>query len=1196
MADRLHQTFRARFKGINTRLPADAMPEGKFPLAINVRADGDSKIKTRPGYNQAFATGGKRATDIRAFTTLETDNAPRLIVHDSSGGVWLDDGVQKGTVGFGGTGASLIPYRPAQSPQSWMYVGNATGYRKFQAPDASNVVLNHKVGIAEPQAPPDAAVDGLQYTDFTAIPNGYTPGGAAASWTAGGDAGAPVYYATPRSSTWDTAGVADTVVAVFQDPASVSPALKLRYSVQLASINNYQIGEALIFNKSGGGYFNAVVEDVFPPMNGGTALTIDQIWYLDSHHCVLVPSQYQFTLESGVMAAIRRGSLIKLGAEVCMIWNVTAGADGSVAIETSTVTQHVNGEALVGIPAIAVAGIDSTVVGQLVSGANINSFITHASGTATLTQVLGSNPFNQILGTFNTLSPNDIIHISLAVSVIANLTEIDLQFDVGDGSFTKHVLAHNVLASAFTIWGTFVEVEFPISALVRTVGDDPNQTLAACTAVQLTIKETGNLNIWFGGLWVGGGGQLDVGTDSPDYLYRVRPRSLITGAIGNPSPATRYGVDPRRQRVIVSLPSASYDPQIDSWDIFRYGGTVPSWRRVGVALSTASTFTDNLSDAGALAGQLLEFDNFEPWPTVDLPWSVTLGVGGVTAMGVKGTVVVIFGPSSAFPVSIMRWLPGTLIGFNGDPVFTLWNRPVPIAGGVLFRLVEDAGSLTITEAQVTEPNVAAQPLPYLWGPDANGVVFGCGDPFRPGVFYSAKQLNPDATPNNVYDLTPPSEPLLGGEVIQGVSLIASTERWWQLQPAFTLPQRWIPVEIPAGRGLASGNNCSTTDGKLVYFWAKDGVYAMNPGAPAVNLTQDDLANLFPHDGVPGQDVTYNGHVIKAPDYKYVSRFRISVINDILRAHYADSTGTQRCLVLDMSKDGDDRPRMAWSYDLYANAIACSYQIEQPPGTLLSINSAYTEGYYADTVGLVHKEQDLANDNGTPFQSVLSTPEWNGGDNRIFKQFLDAMIDIVPAAASQVLAIPTSGGGAVGVNFLFGIPSPTRQPFAVIPLSTLLVGFPIAQFLGLTLQWADDFSVQLAPTAIFGWTAEAVPQPFLVNSWQSVPTSHELEGYHFIYRIRFAYQSYGDTLLTITAFDGTSPAPITLPSTDGAFKKIELVPTFNKGLLFTYQGTATDFAAPHLWAPILDSCEVLVGQWNRQSALSTFRGLGGIESQ
>ena len=52
-------------------------------------------------------------------------------------------------------------------------------------------------------------------------------------------------------------------------------------------------------------------------------------------------------------------------------------------------------------------------------------------------------------------------------------------------------------------------------------------------------------------LWVGNGGQPDVGVAGGDYRYRAVPRSSLTGAMGNPSPDARYGVRPRRQNVLV---------------------------------------------------------------------------------------------------------------------------------------------------------------------------------------------------------------------------------------------------------------------------------------------------------------------------------------------------------------------------------------------------------------------------------------------------------------------------------------------------------------------------------------------------------------------------------------------------------------------------------------------------------------------
>lgn len=1229
------------------------MPPGKFPAAINVRADGDSKIRTRPGYVPSFSTGGKRITDMRAYSALGTDNRPRIIVHDSGGGVYLDDGALKGTVGSGGTGASVLAYRPNQSPQSWMYVANATGYKKFSAPDASNNVTARKVGIAEPQSMPEACPDGFQYNEFTAL---------AANWAQAGTAGAPV----------DVTRSTDTVIAIFQDPASVSPASKVRYSVQVGTTIPYQIGETLTFNKSSGGTVSAAVEDVYPPINGGTALTIQSIYYFagTAGNCVIVPSQLPVgpvqtppnaTIPDAVnqLAGLRRGSLVKLnGSEVVLVLNVTVGPQHQIAFECSTVSTHVAGETIVGVPAIACAGISSLVVGQTAAAAQINSVIT--KGIGTLTQVLGTNPFNLSLGTIGTPQEDDLLHVSFTTDIPANITELKILFDVGDGSFTQNILYFSVSSSVLqaavtnaqtqvvvasqltqnsavyqaiynslinagystffanivltnnnkivydpttgktsiigasgnsielnvpvgTGAGQYTEVTVSIASLIR-IGNDQTKTLANCNRVQILANISGNITLGFGSVWVGGGGQPDVGANGSPYFYRLTPRSSTTGATGNPSPATRYGVLPRVQKVIVSLPSAGYDTQIDTWDIERYGGSVTSWRYIGSAPSSATTFTDNVLDSAALAGSELEFDNFEPWPTVDVPWIATVATAGITSISVYGTAIVVLGPSTAFLTTTLRWLPGTLLTLDGQSTYTLWNRPTAIAGGVLFRILENAGSPSVSTLVVNEPIVANQPLPYLWGPDANGVVFGCGDPLRPGVLYSAKQLNPDATPNNVYDLSPPSEPLLGGEIVDGLSLVASSRRWWQLQPAFTLPQRWLPIETPAGRGLAAPfGHC--TDGKSIYFWAKDGICAMVPGLPAIALTDADLANLFPRDGVPGKDVTYAGYTFYAPDYSRAAQFRLSIINSILRAHYYDSNGNARLIVCDLQADSAGQPRLAWSADFGPDALTTSCQPEQPPGSLASVGISYAQAYFADAVGKVYTESDLSNDNGVAIACALGVPEWNADDARIPKQWLDAMVDAVPAGSAGILVTPASGGVAVGTPA--AIAQGVTRLLSVVPL-----GNPLGNFLGVILSWSDNFLTQSVPTTILEWSPEFVAQPLLIRSWKSVPTSHGIQGYHHIRKIVFAYLTQGvnPVTLTISATDGTSPAVLSLPGTGGLYQKVEFVPTFNKGLLFTYQG-----ACPDAWAPIEQDCEIHVGAWERSGPYSVFTGLGGREA-
>jgi hypothetical protein len=242
---------------------------------------------------------------------------------------------------------------------------------------------------------------------------------------------------------------------------------------------------------------------------------------------------------------------------------------------------------------------------------------------------------------------------------------------------------------------------------------------------------------------------------------------------------------------------------------------------------------------------------------------------------------------------------------------------------------------------------------------------------------------------------------------------------------------------------------------------------------------------------------------------------------------------------------------------------------------------------ADAVGKVYVESDLANFNGVAISSAFGTPEWDAGDARTQKQWLDAWADVVPAAATGMLVTPVSGGTAVG-----SASSIAQSASRSLPPKIVALGNPVSNFLGLIFSWTDNFGSQSVPSEIFEWSSEFALQPLLIRSWQSVPTSHGLQGYHFIYRIRFAYmtRSSNPVTLTITAYDGTSPSTITLPATNGAYHKVEFVPTFNKGLLFTYQGTSSD-----QWAPITEDCEILVGAWNRTGPCSVFTGLGGAEA-
>jgi hypothetical protein len=521
------------------------------------------------------------------------------------------------------------------------------------------------------------------------------------------------------------------------------------------------------------------------------------------------------------------------------------------------------------------------------------------------------------------------------------------------------------------------------------------------------------------------------------------------------------------------------DTQVDVLDIFRYGGTVTSWRYIGSVPYAGATvaFTDRNFDTYALGGNLLEYDNTEPWPTIDVPYAATAGVvaGVTTTIYARGTcLLVIYSAGAPFtspaPATILRWLPGTIIQLSSQSAYTLWSRPQLVALAAppaanyyayLFQLTENCGPTNPASVMVLEPNVANQILPYIWGPSAQDDIFGCGDPLRPGTVSFIKEHNPDSAPAKYnLEVSNPSEPLLGGEMIGGLSLVASTKRWWALYPALNTPQRYYAVERPIGRGLVAPY-ARCTDGKLIYFWARDGIWATD-GSTGVSLTDADLYNLFPHEGVPGADYTYNGITIFAPDYGHASHFRLGICNGFLYADYWDSKAGHRTLVYDIALK-------AWCVDEYAIPITVHYGTEQQSGALTIGGTAiYPMLYTGDSSGNLSRQTDLHNDDTTPISCTLITQEWDGGDLRANAQWGDLFLDCVPLSAISVT--PISIGTSVALAT--AIPASPLRSFS--PLS--IGGGMLAKFLGMKLTWTDNFIVLTAPTTLFAWQPSWLSKP------------------------------------------------------------------------------------------------------------------------
>jgi hypothetical protein len=137
-------------------------------------------------------------------------------------------------------------------------------------------------------------------------------------------------------------------------------------------------------------------------------------------------------------------------------------------------------------------------------------------------------------------------------------------------------------------------------------------------------------------------------------------------------------------------------------------------------------------------------------------------------------------------------------------------------------------------------------------------------------------------------------------------------------------------------------------------------------------------------------------------------------------------------------------------------------------------------------------------------------------------------------------------------------------------------------------------VQIKPsTACRIWTDEiqwvVQPTPEIASNWITQFTSHGLQGYQSIPRMEVAYASSAPCTLTLTAYDGTSPAPVPLPATGGVFQKALVNLTPNKFLLVQYGLVSS---AP--FQVMASDWTIWVAGWGRPGLMTVFRNLGSIE--
>src|SRR6266403_1463400 len=154
----------------------------------------------------------------------------------------------------------------------------------------------------------------------------------------------------------------------------------------------------------------------------------------------------------------------------------------------------------------------------------------------------------------------------------------------------------------------------------------------------------------------------------------------------------------------------------------------------------------------------------------------------------------------------------------------------------------------------------------------------------------------------------------------------------------------------------------------------------------------------------------------------------------------------------------------------------------------------------------------------------------GGDIRAPKQWVDIFLDATIPSGATVHLMSLGLEVAAPVVVSLATAARTRQPLGV-------GGIVTSDFMGLLIQWTDDFTQQSTPTILYVWHTSFVIQPAQTISFATLGSSFGMQGYGHLRQIAPAYISTAPITLTFTSYDGQSPLPIILPSSGGQYVKI-----------------------------------------------------------
>lgn len=1036
--------IRFQMGGINTVLSPDILPPTKYPYAQNVRAYLQGRTTGRATQSDPQITLGAAVHSLRRLNDT-TPNGP-VSGFALIGGAGTDLYLNATAVasGLSGNPFSLVPFRPSSSPQPWMYIADSAPFSDVNIIASSFPTngmlkvrsdgLTYKMGVKEPQDSP------LVATASSTVSGSDTVLGTARPFS-------NVAGQNPTFNYSDTGN--GTGPSIILTP-TVGSQLEINTS-GTAVINgvSHAPGDAGGVGPTNPGQFAV----------GGTCAVLMGAW-TDSSGNVITNGVVSVGL--GVTLVVPAGaSQFQLGIDG--IGGNFSGNTGSFTANWSVITSALStNPSTIGMVQAYVWGTPPPAGGGSPhSGPVANYLWKNPSDGGTGTPRSITSPVPDASPTNNSWqldsSPEDgtvpmlwdMLDSTGAVVGQIPLFQPQLEsagyqdfnacfvgniFIPSGGTYTftlenKDQILFGIGGNATVPGGPvtsplYAQTKTVVSGLPLLLVTTPNGSGGTVTTnLAVTFPAAGvypveiDYDYWFHSgrklvMLINGGVIPPITAIAKENVtYRYTYRSSITGATSNPSPESPVSNVPSISNTIT--PEFSDDPQVDKIDYYRMDTGLDNFTYVGTGPNTnpPTPFTDTLLDADVVGNPLLQFDNFEPFPSIDLP------KGGI--VDVIGGVVTW---SSGDPFND-RWLPGTIINIGG-PAYTLFSRPLDPHHLLAIDVPDGTGLIY----EIAEPILAAQPMPSMWGDTDNTIfAFAVGDKLRPGTLYWCKGNNLDSAPDtNQQDVTSPSEPLINGVIENGIGFVMSAENGWLIYPNFyqalatitgTEGSAFSLIRSEVTRGLYI-RPCICTDGSGIFFYrSKDGIEKVVGAGTQKSITDDDLYNLFTHEGSVPEIVSIGTFEIVPPDDTSPELQHLAFATGYLYYDYQGIDSQRHTLVLDVG---------GWVADVYQHP-ATIHVLEEGP----NINGVL--------VGCSDGTVRVLESGGTEVATcIVVTPVTNMGDARANK----TLGDIFVRASIRTNALTVTAVTNYFNTVILGtIPATLPATFSGVPPVPAIIDFP-----------------------------------------------------------------------------------------------------------------------------------------------------------